>query len=131
MDGLINFACLMGLLYVTGWDAKLFADISLFDTKFIVLFVYGNACFVIFHGYLLYKNGQTLGKWVFDISIVANDGSRLSLTHILFKRYFPIMILGFIPIVGRFICWVDGLFIFRKNKRCLHDLIASSKVIQI
>lgn len=36
-----------------------------------------------------------------------------------------------IPFLGAGICLVDQLMIFRKDRRCLHDLIGDTKVIRV
>jgi len=52
------------------------------------------------------------------------DGSKLLL------RYLPTSIVASIPIVGGLIVLVDILFIFGSEQRCIHDLIAGTKVVQ-
>ena len=47
-----------------------------------------------------------------------------------FVRYLPLAVSANIPWVGQFIVLVDSLFVFRKDKRCIHDLIANTKVIK-
>jgi len=44
-------------------------------------------------------------------------------------RYIPIWIVGLIPGVGIALTILDALFIFRDDRRCIHDLIAGTKVI--
>ncbi len=76
---------------------------------------------------LLYQNGQTIGKRLLDIKIVRTDGSRAGLLRIVGLRYFLTQI-----IVGKkgLVVLIDFLFIFQKSRRCLHDLIADTTVIE-
>jgi uncharacterized RDD family membrane protein YckC/type II secretory pathway pseudopilin PulG len=74
---------------------------------------------------LLCQNGQTIGKSLFAIKIVRLDGSRAGLLRIIFLRFLPIGILNSIP----FVALLDPLLIFQKSRRCLHDLIANTIVI--
>jgi len=90
----------------------------------------GFVLFVIVHGYFLKQNGQTLGKKALGIRIVSLDNSLPSLQTLLVQRYLPISLVSIIPFVGSFLPLIDGLFIFRDDKRCIHDLIAGTKVVK-
>lgn len=37
----------------------------------------------------------------------------------------------YIPVIGQYISILNYLFVFRKNRRCLHDLIAGTQVINV
>lgn len=91
---------------------------------------------------LLISRGQTIGKYVRAIRIVdAKTGESLEWATIIFLRPLPFLILYIFFILASIsgqpqysliplsLVLVDILFIFRKDRRCLHDLIARSKVI--
>lgn len=78
---------------------------------------------------MLYRSGQTIGKRVLDIAVVRSDGSPVALSRYIFLRVVPMWLLGMVPLVGRFIGLVDPLLIFGKERRCLHDLIADTIVV--
>jgi uncharacterized RDD family membrane protein YckC len=40
------------------------------------------------------------------------------------------MLPGQIPVVGQIFSFINILFIFTKEKRCIHDLVAKTKVVQ-
>lgn len=80
---------------------------------------------------MLHRSGQTIGKRVLDIAIVRSDGSRMSLPRYIFIRVLPVGLLGAIPYVGRLVSLVDPLLIFGKDRRCLHDLIADTIVVDV
>ncbi|MCO4768597.1 MAG: RDD family protein [Deltaproteobacteria bacterium] len=79
---------------------------------------------------MLNQRGQTIGKRILGVRIVRMDGSDISLGRIIGLRVLPIQLLGLIPGVGGIFGLADSLFIFRDDRRCLHDLLADSKVIQ-
>ena len=84
---------------------------------------------MILHGYLLYHYGQTIGKNYMSIRIENLDGTKANLTTIYFKRMLPMQLIGLIPSFGQVISgFINPLFIFGKQKRCLHDYIAKTKV---
>lgn len=131
-------------LAIPGW-ALIFGilggilNIDLFTQRFVPLEeqiqisaisagVYG-ILYLVFNGYLLATQGQTIGKLACKIRIVKNDGSIPPLTDTYIKRYLSTMIIGNIPIVGLIYVLVDILMIFRADHKCLHDIIAGTMVI--
>jgi len=86
--------------------------------------------FMVINGYLLVTKGQTLGKLALDIRIVdaASNGAATAV-KILGLRYVLVMLVGAIPIIGGLLGVIDFLFIFREDRRCVHDLIAGTKVV--
>lgn len=91
----------------------------------------GVIAFVIYQFYLLYANGQTLGKKLLGIKIVRSDGSRAGFWRIVGLRYFLPGLIGAIPLVGYVFSLADPLFIFGEAKRCLHDMIADTIVVDV
>ena len=89
----------------------------------------GAIALIGFNLKFLYENGQTIAKRILGIKIVRTDGERCGLARIIFLRNFVIGLLGNIPLIGPIISIANPLFIFRGDRRCLHDLIADTKVI--
>lgn len=54
---------------------------------------------------------------------------RQGLSKILLARQLPVQVMSVLPGVGGLLAILDVLFIFRKDQRCLHDLIAKTRVI--
>lgn len=97
-----------------------------------LFFFLGLGAFFIIHGYLLSKYGQTVGKKIVGTRIVAKEnGQILPLGKVFLLRILPISILSQIPLIGGFFGIADSLFIFRSDKRCLHDLIAGTIVVDV
>lgn len=126
IDSLIAIALLVpavvyfGLLG-EGGEMSFGANISLMIVSLVV--------FLAIHGYFLKTNGQTIGKKIVGIRIVGLDNELRPLPDLLLKRYLPLYAVGIIPVVGSFLPLVDVLFIFRDDRRCVHDLIAGTKVV--
>jgi uncharacterized RDD family membrane protein YckC len=80
---------------------------------------------------LLHRHGQTIGKRTLDIAIVRTDGSRVGLLRVIFLRGLPVSLLSRIPVIGPLVWLVDSLLIFGSERRCLHDLIADTIVIDV
>lgn len=77
---------------------------------------------------LLYNNGQTIGKKIVGTKVVMADGSPAPLWRILLLRWLPVQIVSMIPFVN-LVTIVDACFIFGAERRCLHDLIAGTIVV--
>ena len=92
---------------------------------------YGFIFFVIVHGYFLKQQGQTIGKKMIGIRIADMNGDIPSINTLIFKRYLPITVIPVIPIFGGIFSIVDIGMIFKKDRRCLHDLIAGTQVLKI
>ena len=94
----------------------------------------GTVAFVIIfmaiNSYLLVTRGQTLGKWMLGIRIVdaASNGAATAV-KLLGLRYVLVLLVMAIPIIGQLLGLIDVLFIFRSDRRCVHDLIAGTKVV--
>ena len=79
----------------------------------------------------LYSYGQTIGKRFMRIAIVNIDGSRPALLPLILNRYVSQWAMGLFPVLGPFLRLLDWTLIFREDKRCLHDLIAKTRVIDL
>jgi|GEM_PF-1329407 len=86
--------------------------------------------YFLFNGYLLSQKGQTLGKMFCEIRIIKDDGSTPSLIDSFLKRYVLNSILQGIPLIGIVYSMIDTFLIFRESRKCLHDDIAGTIVIQ-
>ncbi|NVM92560.1 RDD family protein [Variovorax sp. SG517] len=90
----------------------------------------GVVLYLVLHGYLLATRGQTIGKALFKIRIARPDGSRAQIGRILALRDGPLFFTSIWPLLGPIYVLIDCLFIFRASRRCLHDQIADTVVLQ-
>lgn len=110
--------------------------------SFALLFI---GIFVVLIGWLvwnivlLYRYGQTVGKKALGIRVVRMDGSRVSFARFFFLRWLAIAVIAAIigaiggtmhfRFAGNIVTIVDCVMIFGAARRCLHDLIADTKVV--
>ena len=102
------------------------------EAPFVTLILASAAGFLAYalvNGHLLAKYGQTVGKRFLKIKIVSVDGTSAKLSKILLLRVLPIQLMGLIPVIGNWVAFGDALFVFREDRRCVHDLIAGTKVV--
>lgn len=87
--------------------------------------------FFVLHGFLLQQYGQTLGKRIVGIAIVTMNNQKPAFGQLVVWRYLSQWAVGQVPLVGVFLRLVDILAIFRPDKRCIHDHLAKTKVIDL
>lgn len=88
-------------------------------------------CFFLLHGFLLYQSGQTIGKRILGLAIVTMDNQKPAFFMLIVQRYVSQWLMGMIPVIGILLRLADILFIFRADKRCIHDHLAKTKVIDL
>ena len=130
IDGIIGMAIGIPAMFMFGyWERAMNQEITLVETA--LMGVLGFVVFVVIHGYFLATQGQTIGKKLVGTRIVGFDSNNiLPLWKVIFLRYLPLTVVSHIPVVGGLIAFVNYLFIFGKNKRCVHDYIAGTKVVK-
>lgn len=83
--------------------------------------------------YLLAIRGQTIGKKLQHIRIVALEGDHHpGMFRVFWLRSFINGMIGSIPLFGAIPVYsmVDVLCIFGKERRCIHDYLAKTRVVQ-
>lgn len=116
--------------FVEGMENGDFNSVSTFMPLYATFIALSFIVIFILNLIYLHRNGQTIGKKALNIKIVRTDYSRASLPRIIFLRYIVIGFLGGIPGIGVFITFADYLMIFGKERRCLHDYIADTIVVE-
>lgn len=87
---------------------------------------------IIVHGYFMATRGQTLGKMAMGIRMVDFEtGELLPFVKLVGLRDVPIALISYIPCIGPIVALIDVLMIFGEERRCLHDLIANTKVVKV
>jgi uncharacterized RDD family membrane protein YckC len=85
---------------------------------------------------MLSMRGQTIGKRLLGIRIVRfGDGSNPGFVRAWLLRSLGVGLIGtfaalILPMLGNLFSIVNYCFIFRADRRCLHDLIADTKVVK-
>lgn len=139
VDSVASAVFVVPILVFTGyWTAPIFGELS-----YGTISLGGFALFTAMHGYLLATRGQTIGKWLVGTRIVrAGNDEVPTLARTLGLRYGTLafglagtlsvpVLTGVIPYVYVVVGLIDIAFIFRRDRRCLHDLIAGTKVVAV
>lgn len=86
---------------------------------------------VVYQLRLLSVEGQTIGKRTLGLRIVRiEDASNPGFLHAVVLRAFVLGAIGAIPVVGPVVGIANPLFIFSESRRCLHDYLAQTIVIE-
>ncbi|WP_062063251.1 RDD family protein [Cellvibrio sp. OA-2007] len=104
---------------------------ALSDSQKSLLAISPFIIFFVLHGFLLQQYGQTIGKRMMGIAIVTLDNQKPTFLLLIVQRYLSQWIMGMVPVVGIFLRLADILFIYRADRRCIHDHLAKTKVIDL
>lgn len=81
---------------------------------------------------LLTWRGQTLAKMMFGLKVVrCPDQAAAGFFRGWFLRNLVPGVIQVLPYIGTVFFLADSLFIFRPDRRCLHDLIAGTMVVKV
>ena len=130
IDGIIAMVVVLPIIFLVGfWDAMMTGSESGMILVWSFLITFG--AFILIHGYPLATRGQTIGKIAMQTRIVSvQDGKILPFGKVVGLRYLPVSVITQIPLIGGIFGLINVLFIFREDRRCVHDLIAGTKVIK-
>lgn len=130
IDGLLLF--LIGLAFSRltygEWLGK---PASITMGRKLVMLSWGVVNYVAVNGYYLQMAGQTVGKKLLGIQIVRRNGDRATLDRLVVYRALPGYAATLIPVIGEIWSLLDPLFIFRTDRRCIHDFIADTIVVDV
>jgi len=80
--------------------------------------------------YLISTTGRSLGKRWCRLKIIRNDGGPVTfMSGVVLREWLPFA-LRMIPGMGTLFGLADPLFVFFQDRRCIHDHIAGTRVIE-
>lgn len=97
------------------------ATVLVFEGLFILA---AGACSILYEGFMLARDGQTLGKKAMRVRVVSAEGGPLT-TGQAFGRAVMRQVLGWVPCLGL----INYLTAFGQQRTCIHDMIARTRVI--
>jgi uncharacterized RDD family membrane protein YckC len=131
LDGIIALTWTVPLIVYLGiWDYA-FHHEPVPYARSALLTVLGFLLFTLVNCWFLHANGQTIGKKLVGIRIARLDDTVPDLGRVVLLRYAPMSLASLVPGIGALLNLIDALMIFGSERRCLHDRIASTKVIRV
>src|SRR5262249_11321963 len=98
----------------------------------VCIWTVGILVYLIVQTALLTLRGQTLGKLLVGVRIVDyDDGSNPGFLRAVVLRNLVPGLISLLPCLGFLFSVVDVLSIFGEERRCLHDLFARTKVVDV
>ncbi len=79
---------------------------------------------------MVHRHAQSIGKRLCGIKVARTDGSRATLGRIFWLRNVANYAIRIVPVLGPLYGLVDILMIFGDQRRCCHDYIADTIVVQ-
>ena len=104
---------------------------ALSDSQKSLLAISPFIIFFVLHGFLLQQYGQTIGKRIMGIAIVTMDNQKPAFFMLIVQRYLSQWVMGMVPVIGILLRLADILAIYRPDRRCIHDHLAKTKVIDL
>ena len=95
---------------------------------YLAVVLSGALAFIAWNAYLIIVRGQSVGKILLGIRIVRNEDSGPAG---FFRGFLIRDFLSFCLVIVPGYAILDRIWILGHDKRCLHDLIAGTKVIQL
>lgn len=124
---LIDNALVLIVVFLSLWIATIAGDEE--GDTFLLAGACGLLALLALQAFLLTRDGQTLGKKLMQIQIVHSRTHRNGgfVPNVLVRAWANFLIGSFVP----FYSLVDACFILTTEARCLHDRIASTKVVKV
>jgi uncharacterized RDD family membrane protein YckC len=129
IDSIILLIIIIITLFIMGEPLQSFYKQEFTTEEELILGVIISIAFLIPNGLLLFKRSQTIGKIIMKIKIVDHlSGNIPNFWKLIILRYLIFWLISVIPFMG-IINFIDPLFIFGEECRCLHDWTAGTIVI--
>ena len=131
IDMLLVPAMTVLLVMITGVTER--AEAYRNSTWMLNVLLLAVVSYLILNGYWLFTRGQTIGKRAMKVAIVATaSGERAPFWKLVCIRalFFPLLFTMISPMLA-ILPIADQGFVFRKNRRCLHDLAAGTSVVKV
>lgn len=140
LDNVLAFLCCLPGMLIVGFSviSTLLlgrGDVAeVMSARFLLgwmLLAIGGLVLLVVQVWMLSTRGQTVGKRLLGIRIVRfEDRSTPGFMHAFLLRAVVPGLIGMIPYLGFIFSIVDICFIFRADRRCIHDFIAGTKVVK-
>ncbi len=133
IDTVIQVIAFFMVIFPLGLIELASSDPFAFDlAEQLTSLVFGFGLFLLIHGYPLLTRGQTIGKMLLRIQIVSySDNKILPFGKLFVFRYLILGVVYYIPFIGTLMGLVNACFIFGEERRCIHDLMANTKVVMV
>lgn len=132
LDGLVAIVCVTPIIFATALSETANASANTTTAILYSLGALALLSLVVYNLVRLTQHGQTIGKKWVNIRIATfEDQSNPGFVKAVLLRGFVNGIIASIPVLGPIYSIVDICMIFREDRRCIHDLLAGTQVVQV
>jgi uncharacterized RDD family membrane protein YckC len=129
IDALIVAVILVPIMFVTGAFRMMFGGGYSFGRQ-AGYGLLGCGIWLVLNWRLLERSGQTIGKKALGMKIVDLSGALPPFGKLVALRYVLPILIAQIPFLGGLFSLADALFIFGPERRCIHDYLAGTRVVE-
>ena len=131
VDGAVALVVVVPLELWTGELTAAFHGRPVTGSTYLVTIAAGWGWYFLANGYFLKKHGQTLGKRFLGIRVSDCKTEAVpTFWRLIVRIGLPSLFGLLIPLGGAFYL-ADDLFIFRNDRRCIHDCIVGTHVVEV
>jgi uncharacterized RDD family membrane protein YckC len=130
IDALIGIIPAVAVLAYSGGLEPVLKGQPLTTEQALLVAAWSWGSFLAINSYLLFKRGQTIGKYLMHVRIVDLQGGIAPFWRVILLRYLLISVVAQLGVLGQLLATADCLLIFQKSRRCLHDILAGTRVIK-
>jgi uncharacterized RDD family membrane protein YckC len=131
IDGIILWIVLTPALFMSGYFTMIMSGQQPGFGYMLGLGLGSFIAFLLAQGYFLNRSGQTIAKKLLGMRIVDLNGNKPEFLRLAGLRYGLPQLISLLPVVNLIFIFVDALFIFREDRRCVHDLFAGTRVVLV
>ena len=125
IDGFITLPFSVVIALYSGWLQLVLKGQPLSLRQSVLVAFFGWVVFIATNSHPLIRHGQTIGKYLCKLRMVTLEDQMPPFWRLAIFRYGSIQLMGFLGVFGL----IDPLLIFRRNRRCLHDILGGTKVV--
>lgn len=137
IDGMISVSLIKLIVLLFGISYQEYINKDTFESGSIALatILITILIFILYVFFPTYVwKGQTIGKYLLKIKVIKDSNESVNLKTMSLRSIFDLLSQINIPFFSAtvgIIFLIDPFFIFSKNKKTLHDIIAKTKVIDL
>ena len=132
IDMVISLILTLPILLSAGVVDDFSADAQQEFPQSLIWSAVGASVWLAANSVLLTRSAQTIGKKLLRIQVVnVSDGKPAVFSRLVVWRFLPTLLIPLVPYAGQMLACLDVAFIFRPDRRCLHDHLAGTRVVSV
>lgn len=131
IDGLVGLVALGPLSFVFHRAGLVNSWMEMDDMDRLILTPFQFPLYIAIQWHFLKSSGQTIGKRFAGTRMVKMNGEKPNMVDLVVRREGFYALIPLIPVAGAYLWLINILVIFGRDRRCLHDRVAGTRVVQV